>query len=260
MHYLRKYGKVPHSIAIIHGGPGAAGYLAPIAEKLMKDYGIIEPFQTKYTIKGQVAELKSVLLENGNSPFFLIGHSWGAWLSLIFAARYPDLIKKLILVACPPFKKEYSENIMEKRLARLSEEDMFLYGKLLEDLQNSDSLLNSRAFAQLGNLMNKADAYDSNSYEMSYTDCNFNIFLRVWGEAAELRNSGKLLTIAKQIVCPVAAIHGNFDSHPANGVQIPLSDIIPDFRFHLLEKCGHTPWIEKYAREKFYMILQSELQ
>jgi len=235
VHNYRKYGDTPFSIILIHGGPGAAGYMAPVAEKLSENYGIIEVFQTKYTINEQVEELKSVLLENGNSPFILIGHSWGAWLSFIFTVRFPDLVKKLILVACPPFEKEYSENIMEKRLARLGEDDMFLYGNLLEDLQNDDSSVNSKAFAQIGNLLNKADVFDSNSYEMSYTECNYEIFKHIWGEAAELRNSGRLFKIAKQIVCPVVAIHGDYDSHPANGVQIPLSDIIPNFRFHLLK-------------------------
>ncbi|MEN8119165.1 MAG: alpha/beta hydrolase [Bacteroidota bacterium] len=259
MQTYRKYGKEPHSIALIHGGPGAAGYMAPLAEKLSEGYGIIEPLQTKYTIEDQLEELKSVLLENGVSPFVLIGHSWGAWLSYVFAARHPYLIRKLILVASPPFEKKYSERIMDKRLSRLNKDDLYKYMELVNDIQNSDSFINSRAFAQIGNLMNKADAFDSNSTEMSYVDCNFNIFKHVWGEATQLRDSGELLTMAKQVQCPVVAVHGDYDSHPAEGVKIPLSDLVADFKFHLFEKCGHTPWIEKYASEKFYNILQDEL-
>jgi len=34
---------------------------------------------------------------------------------------------------------------------------------------------------------------------------------------------------------------------------------VKNFRFILLEKCGHEPWKEKYARDKFYEILKKEI-
>ncbi|HJT25676.1 MAG TPA: alpha/beta hydrolase, partial [bacterium] len=86
------------------------------------------------------------------------------------------------------------------------------------------------------------------------------IYKSVWKEAAELRKSGGLLKAAKTIQCPVTAIHGDHDPHPAEGVQKPLSKALKDFRFILLEKCGHTPWMEKRAREDFFAALQKELE
>jgi pimeloyl-ACP methyl ester carboxylesterase len=58
----------------------------------------------------------------------------------------------------------------------------------------------------------------------------------------------------------VIAIHGDYDPHPAEGVQKPLSSVLRDFRFVLLEKCGHTPWLERQARESFYHILKEEIE
>jgi len=57
----------------------------------------------------------------------------------------------------------------------------------------------------------------------------------------ELRKSGKLLKLGKQIKYPVIAIHGDYDPHPAEGVLIPLSSILKYFRFLLLKHCGHKP-------------------
>jgi pimeloyl-ACP methyl ester carboxylesterase len=57
----------------------------------------------------------------------------------------------------------------------------------------------------------------------------------------------------------VVAIHGDYDPHPADGINIPLSNALPDFRFVLLEHCGHYPWIEWQAQVKFYEILVEEL-
>jgi pimeloyl-ACP methyl ester carboxylesterase len=74
-----------------------------------------------------------------------------------------------------------------------------------------------------------------------------------------LRKSGELLRIAGNINCPVVAIHGDYDPHPAEGVSKLLSNAIRDFKFIFIEKCGHEPWNEKYAKEEFYRILSEEL-
>jgi len=57
----------------------------------------------------------------------------------------------------------------------------------------------------------------------------------------------------------VVALHGDYDPHPAEGVQKPLAATLKNFRFILLEKCGHKPWIERQSRDKFYAILKEEL-
>ena len=76
----------------------------------------------------------------------------------------------------------------------------------------------------------------------------------------ELRRNGKLLELGEYIRCPVVAIHGDYDPHPAEGVQTPLSAILKNFRFILVNNCGHKPWIEREARDKFYGILKEELR
>ena len=83
---------------------------------------------------------------------------------------------------------------------------------------------------------------------------------QVWGEATELRKSGQLLALGQQIQCPVVAIHGDYDPHPAQGVEQPLTAVLTDFRFILLRNCGHLPWLEREARDKFYEILTAELR
>src|SRR5258708_5208358 len=119
---FRKYGEPPFSIAVIHGGPGAPGEMAPVARELSKHYGVIEPLQTKDSLDGQVEELKQILTADANLPVTLIGHSWGAMLSFIVAARHPTLIRKVILVSSGVFLDEYAEDIKKIRLSRLTED------------------------------------------------------------------------------------------------------------------------------------------
>jgi pimeloyl-ACP methyl ester carboxylesterase len=74
-----------------------------------------------------------------------------------------------------------------------------------------------------------------------------------------MRRSGELLELGERVECPVVAIHGDYDPHPAAGVQEPLSTVLERFRFILLKSCGHTPWIERQARDEFYRVLEKEL-
>jgi pimeloyl-ACP methyl ester carboxylesterase len=260
MKNLRTYGKAPFKVAVIHGGPGAAGEMAPVAHELASSFGVLEPLQTKTSLEGQIEELKTVLEKNGDLPVFLIGFSWGAWLGFIFAANYPTFVRKLILIGSGPFEEKYAERILKIRLNRLSEEERAEVESLYEVLDNPAAENKSEAFARFGALFSKADAYDPILQESDVTDCDVGIFQSVWQDAAELRRSGKLLQPGKQIECPVVAIHGDYDPHPVLGVQKPLSTILKNFRFILLRNCGHKPWIERQARDRFYGILKEELR
>ena len=260
MKNLRTHGKPPFTVAVIHGGPGAAGEMAPVARKLASGRGVLEPLQTAASLRGQIDELKTVLENNGDLPITLIGFSWGAWLSFIFAADYPEFVEKLMLVGSGPFEEAYSAEIQQTRLARLSDEDRTEADPLIRALGYPASQGGSTSFARLGALLSKADAYDPIRYESGLVDYRLDIFQSVWKEAAELRRSGKLLGLGKKITCPVVAIHGDYDPHPAEGVQKPLSAVLKDLRFILLNNCGHMPWIERQARDEFYRILEAELQ
>lgn len=74
-----------------------------------------------------------------------------------------------------------------------------------------------------------------------------------------MRASGELLELGRRIACPVVAIHGDYDPHPARGVEGPLSKVLRDFHFILLRNCGHAPWIERQAKEEFYTVLREAI-
>lgn len=263
MKNLRKYANAPFGVAVIHGGPGAGGEMAPVARELASGRGVLEPLQTAASLDGQIAELKTVLETDGDFPVTLIGFSWGAWLSFIFAANYPALVKKLILVGSGPYEEKYVAKIYETRLKRLNTGDRTAVKSAIEMLNDPAPKDKKTAFARLAALFSKADAYDSiinESRESGAVDYRVDIFQGVWKDAAELRRSGALLELGKHLKCPVVAIHGDYDPHPAEGVKKPLSAILESFRFILLKNCGHMPWIERGARERFYNILKEEVR
>ncbi|HJT24712.1 MAG TPA: alpha/beta hydrolase, partial [bacterium] len=154
MDNLRTYGQPPYTVAVLHGGPGVSGEMAPVAQELSAKRGVLEPLQTKDSVDGQVEELKLALEEMASPPVCLVGYSWGAWLAFLLASRHPSLVKKLILVSSGPFEEKYSPQILKTRLQRLSKKERddveFLMARPEDPL----------AFGLLGELLTKADFYD----------------------------------------------------------------------------------------------------
>ncbi len=260
MQNLRRYGQPPFTVAVLHGGPGAPGTMAPVARELAAEWGVLEPLQTADSLDGQVEELRAVLGERADLPVTLIGSSWGAMLGYIFAARYPAHVRKLILVGSGVYEARYAAGIEQTRLDRLSEAERARALELLELLERPDTADKSRLMNAMGQLYTKADAYDPLTLDTEGLDAQYEILVRVWSNAEVLRASGELLTLGKRIACPVLALHGDYDPHPPAGVQEPLSSVVRDFRFVLLAHCGHLPWIERQARDEFFRILRTELR
>jgi pimeloyl-ACP methyl ester carboxylesterase len=253
MNNPRTYGNPPYTVALLHGGPGVSGEMAPVAQELSAQRGILEPLQTVDSLDGQVEELRSILDKHGDDPFTLVGYSWGAWLGFLLAARHPALVKKLILVSSGPLEQKYAAEVRRNRVNRLNWEEQ----REVLDLQKN--LEDPKAFARFGEIMAGTDYYDPLPIKIEGIELRPDIYQGVWPEAKKLRKSGKLLKAAESIQCPVVAIHGDHDPHPAEGVQKPLSKALKNFRFILLEKCGHTPWMEIQARDEFFRVLNEEL-
>ena len=234
-----------------------------MACELSSSAGVLEPLQTAVSLDGQVQELKSLLERWGTPPVTLIGWSWGAWLSFILAAQHPTLVRKLILVGSPPFEQHYVPSIVETRFARLTHDEQRRVEALQLVLHDAAVVDKGASLSELGGLLSRADAFDplpaADAPRPTARGDQGSIYQRVWEAAALLRAEGTLLSLAGKIRCPVVALHGDHDPHPTEGVQVPLTRALSDFRFVMLDQCGHEPWNERHARDQFYAILRREL-
>jgi pimeloyl-ACP methyl ester carboxylesterase len=279
MNRLRTYGQPPFELAVIHGGPGAAGEMSSVAVRLAPLRGVLEPLQSAATLDKQVEELSEILQDHGAQSNILIGFSWGAWLSFVLTARYPALVRKLILISSGPFEDSYVKRIQECRFKRLSPDERIEFESLLAVLmkgkegaemkdndRGSDEQVGAGSdplLKRLGELSDRADTYESISGwqdDLQAIELNSEVFQTAMQDAIEMRRTGRLLAQGNAIRCPVVAIHGSYDPHPAAGVNEPLSRVLKDFRFHLLNHCGHKPWIERQARDEFYELLTREVR
>jgi pimeloyl-ACP methyl ester carboxylesterase len=261
---LRRHGVAPFRVAVLHGGPGAVGEVEPLARRLGVKRGVLEPFQTELTVNGQVNEVRLILEQYADPPVVLIGHSWGAWLAFITSARHPELVDKLILIGSGPFEEKYVAHISRNRMSRLTSKERDEYWQIVKMLDNPKNTTGDDLLSRLGVLAEKADSFDIIADDLevpvpaqSNTPCA--IYQGVWPGAANLRRSVDLLRLGFSVRCPVVVIHGDCDPTPMEGVREPLAGVLCNLRVFVLDKCGHDPWRERYARDKFFSILDNEL-
>lgn len=249
---IRLYGNAPYKTVLVHGGPGAIGSLKGFAKELseLSQTGVAEPLQSKYSIEELIEELYLQIKGNCTEKVSLIGHSWGAFLVAFFAEKYPELVDKVIIVGCAPLEDKYVAEIGNRRLQNLSDEYKDIFTRLINNLATDEDMTKipkvfekSDNYCLIDNELHKADKTDSEMHN------------RVWREAAELRTNGKVLTTFKNIKSKIYLIQGAIDPHPTNGVIMPLKEHGVSCETYILEKCGHSPYMEKYAKDKFYRIL-----
>lgn len=249
---VRLYGKAPYKIVLVHGGPGAIGSLKGFAQELaeLSQIGVIEALQSKYSIAELIEELYIQIKDNCSDKVTVVGHSWGAWLAALFAEKYPELIEHVILIGSGPLEDKYVSEIGTRRFQNLSEEDGAIFQRLIDNQATDEDM------KKIPNILEKSDNYCLEGREKHMADkTDSEMHNKVWSEAAKLRTGGKLLASFKNIKSKIYVIQGQVDPHPAKGVTIPLQENGISCETYVLEKCGHSPFMEKYAKNEFYKIL-----
>lgn len=257
--FVRKYGRKPYRVILLHGGPGVPGSLRLVAQRLGKKFGVLEHLQTARTILGQLREIKEIIDKYAAGPMIIVGHSWGAMLGYIFAAKYPKSVKKLILVGSGVYEKKYAGKIMSTRLSRMTKVEKKSFNSLMKRLEKVEGKEQDELFNKIGKILGKVDAFERLPGPNNKIKPSYQTYQKIWSELEEIRLAGRLLQMGTNISCPVVAIHGDFDPHPIDGIKKPLAKVLSDFSMIVLKNCGHEPWLEKRAEKKFYEILEQEI-
>lgn len=69
-------------------------------------------------------------------------------------------------------------------------------------------------------------------------------------EKKELPSAGK--NANKEKLVAVRISYGERDD--------PLHGTIPNLKWYVIDRCGHSPWKEKYGKEEFYRIVDREVK
>lgn len=246
-----KHGKEPYNIIVIHGGPGAVGTANGLSKIIGKYCGAIELYNYENTIEKQIKEIEDTVKKFKMSRPILVGHSWGAWLAYLAASK-SDLYKKIILIGSGAFDSKYLKKLNSSRQNKLNEEE--------KKIVNEFFLSETTNFKEVSYLLSKMDGYDIKEHEGDMISFDFLSFDKLMKELNVVRNNNELLENGKNIKCDIEVIHGLNDSHPYEGVINCFTNMNYKFKYYLIDKCGHTPWNEKYAYLEFEEIIENILK
>jgi pimeloyl-ACP methyl ester carboxylesterase len=263
----RRHGRPPRRLVVVHGGPGAPGMVGALARELATDgTGVLEPLQAAHSVDGQVDELAATLEAEGHGQaqahggYLAVGSSWGAMLAVLTAQRHPELFSRLVLVGCAPFDATGGSTTAATRSARMPAALRAELQQLEHVIAGPDPQRATAAFARSADLLLAVDHHDPIVDHLEVIAHQLEVFHAVWGEATRRRAAGTLLDPAAPLSCPVLVLHGDHDPHPLTGVVEPLQAIAGDLSVQVLERCGHLPWLERDARERFLTLLRAALR
>jgi proline iminopeptidase len=194
------------------------------------------------TLADQIADLEAVRASLGAERIDLLGHSWGGYLVMAYAARYPSHIRHLLIVdsAAPKwedtvflFKDVFPEGIERQNALGFAEAlgDSSAYAADIHDYlqmlfwspENRDRFMVHASEYHYYRAVNETLNQDLHRFDLN-------------PELPKLR-------------CPTLVLTGRFDMNVAPSVAWKIHKAIPDSRFAVFEKSGHLPYFEE--PEKF---------
>ncbi|MGE0572344.1 MAG: alpha/beta fold hydrolase [Dehalococcoidia bacterium] len=256
---MRRYGTAEHDVILLHGGPGAAGYMAPIARELSDEFQVLEPLQRRsgnvpLTVARHVEDLRAVVTECcARGAPAIVGSSWGAQLALAFAATHPTLTGPIVLVGPGTFTAASSAEFSRRLDDRRSTATKAAFERVSTGVER-DAALASEAEDLVGPY-----SYEpiSASLELAWVDAQGTE--ETWGNFVQLRDEGVYPEAFRAITVPVLMIHGDTDPHPGEMIRDSLLPVLPQLEYVELARCGHYPWLERFGRGPFFETLREWL-
>lgn len=257
-------------VVIIHGGPGMDhSYFLPQMMALAKDYRLIffdqrvsgrsakDVDSTSITMKQFVDDIEGIRRAFKLDRMNLMGHSWGGLLAMVYASRYPDRVKSLLLVNPIAASSEYQAEALQTMNARFTREDSVARSELSAALNQNPADVS--LYEKLFRLNFRANFFHRNFIDSLTLDFQPDF----------LTSSEKLRYLFKdlpafnfypelaKIAAPTLILHGAYDSTPKAAIE-RLRATIPQATLVYLENCGHFPFVE--CPEKFFATARAFLQ
>ncbi len=247
------------SLVVLHGGPGAHhDYLLPQLLELAKDRDCLFYDQrgggrsrtddrTPITWRTHVEDLTAVLAELSPGPLSLVGYSWGATLSMLYAieaasGRAGPVPTRMVLLDPGPvsrawrseFEREFSRRQLGPEVAALR--DALAASGLKE---RDPAAYKQRTFelSVAGYFADPAKAQDLTPFRVTGR-----VQQSVWESLGEFDLLPDLRRVG-QMHIPSLVVHGRQDPIPLASSEAAASALGAETRW--LDDCGHVPYVEQ---------------
>jgi proline iminopeptidase len=257
-------------VLVVHGGPGLNhSYFLPHFHKLAikhqlifidqracgKSSGTLDSAQM--TLDWLVKDMEAIRKELKLGKVSVLAHSWGGLLGMLYASRYPESIRSLILSnSVSPKVGEYDQQTNQIVNKRYSKQDSALRAQTLKSNAFREGDL--EAYSLLFKV-----SFKQSFFTKSYID-SLNLALptdfvqkrkTLFFMAKELSDYDFYPDL-KKINCRTLIIHGDFDAIPIELAQ-NINKSIRKSTLAVIKNAGHFPFIEQ--RSTFFNTVENFL-
>ncbi|HEV2299076.1 MAG TPA: alpha/beta fold hydrolase [Candidatus Acidoferrales bacterium] len=205
------------------------------------------------TLADQINDLDALRAHLGFDKIDLLGHSWGGFLAMAYAARHAEHIERLIILdSVPPRWRDIHQLFRDVFPDVVAKMDTYASAANLKG-KGSDAAAEASLHFYFTMLFYSADHRDE--------------FLAKMGNDTENRNVNQLVIddlqhfdLSPEIAkfhFPVLVSVGRFDLDSPPLTAYKIHKAIPGSEFFVFEKSGHTPFFEE--PEKFVQMLNEFL-
>lgn len=186
----------------------------------------------------QIADLEALRAHLGFEQMGLLGHSWGGYLAMAYAARYPERIAHLVIVdsAAPKIQDTafLFKNIYPETTAR---EDALAFAVELGDPPAVAADLREY-MSMLFYEPRHRDAFATRSAQFKYSQ---SVNRAVWSDLQRFDLNPEL----GKFRFPTLVVTGRYDFNVAPSVAWAIHRAIPGSELAVFERSGHLPFIEE---------------
>ena len=191
----------------------------------------------KYTLDENVEDMEALRRYLGLGPIVSIGTSYGGAVAMAHAARYPDAVSHLILVAAVAhsgYVERARQLVAERGTPEQIEQCDALFGGRLDSVERL-----SRYYAVMGSLYARRDDPALSSIGVQRTILSPDALNRAHGPNGFLRTYD-LRPELKSIKAPTLILAGRYDWICAPEFSEEMHRLIPDSDLRIFEDSGHS--------------------
>jgi proline iminopeptidase len=265
--FYRVEGHGPDTVVVLHGGPGLnLEGLRPDLRPLERRHTLIYfdqrgsghsdmPDTLRLTAALMVDDVEAVRRAFHLSGLTLFGHSWGGGLAVLYAARYPDQVRRMVLVGpLPPVPDPYLQQYVARAKARLSSAEitrqaqMDSVQKVAPDPYPACHESNRIFLREVAASPASADRIKGDLCAATSTNLRLMGVLnrQVWTSISKSEDSLSYnwRPMAARVKVPTLIVHGDQDPLPLAGSEEWVR-ALPAARLVVIEDAGHYPHAEQ---------------
>ena len=243
-------------ILIVHGGPGfdhsyflpqmaelATGYRLVFYDQRVSGRSSADVQPDEITLERFIGDIEGLREFLGVERVHLMGHSFGGMLAMHYALRHPDRLHSLMLVSSTAGSNEYLDRVNQLLLERLSPEARRQQAELAESeafkRREPDAIRQYMQFLLSANFHDPAKVDQLNlSFPADYGTRSEQL-QALAGDLSEYDIYPRL----EGISCPTLIVRGDSELLPVEAIE-RIRDAIPRSQMHVLDDCGHFPFVE----------------